>query len=185
MESKLRRSRGAIGRGQAIPPAPSAPGGRLRRARGARTQIPGGGRRVKICDLFGVSLRRKKSSVTNGSASRDATWARRCLPPAEARHQVDGRRQKDSKPRGDMPAAARSLRCWPRARHQHAAAPLHVSAAASACCDDQHGAVVGAAARRLRKRLGDCCAASSSRSDRARRCPVCVSSLSLGARNLL
>ena len=76
-----------------------------------------------------------------------------------------------------MPAAARSLRCWPLALHQHAVAPLRLFAATSACCDDQHGAVVGAAARSLRKRLGHCCAASSSRSDRARRCPVCVSSL--------
>ena len=48
--------------------------------------------------------------MTNGRASCSVTWARRCLPPAEARHRVVGRRQKDSKSRSDMPAAAQSLR---------------------------------------------------------------------------
>ena len=44
LESKLRRSRGTIGRGQAIPPAPSTPGGRLRRARGRPVKSPWAGR---------------------------------------------------------------------------------------------------------------------------------------------
>ena len=43
---------------------------------------------------------------------------RRCLLPAEARHQVDARRQKDSELRGAMPASALEFLFLARVRHQ-------------------------------------------------------------------
>ena len=59
--------------------------------------------------------------------------ARRGLPSAEARHRVDARRHKDSEPRGDTPAAARSLHGWSRTRHPCRGSMIHVCAATSAC----------------------------------------------------
>ena len=58
--------------------------------------------------------------------------ARRCLPAAEARRQVDGRRQKDSEPRGVVPAAARSLGCWAASEISSEDSSRHAGAATSA-----------------------------------------------------
>jgi len=59
--------------------------------------------------------------------------ARRGLPPAEARRQVDGCRQKDSEPRGALAAAARSLFCWEHCPYQLAVSSGHVCTVTSAC----------------------------------------------------